>query len=45
MVMPLRRADRPVLEESHRILLCSSNIVSRIHLSTSKVQEYRVHCL
>ena len=46
MVMPLRRADRPaILEESHRILLCSSNIVSRIHLSISKVQKYRVHCL
>ena len=31
MVMPLRRDDWPaILEESHRILLCSSNIVSRI---------------
>ena len=46
MVMPLRRADQPaVLEGSHRILLCSSNNVSGIHFSTSKVQKYRVHCL
>lgn len=46
MVMPLRRDDWPaILEESHRILLCSSNIVSRIHFSFSKVQKYRVHCL
>ena len=46
MVMPLRRAEwLAALEESHRVLLCSGSIVSRIYFSASKVQKYRIHCL